>query len=196
MIAAERIAYLQNRIALYEDQQSYEELFVSLYSYLYHFAWTFVKSKQLSEEIVSDVFIKIWEKRKSLDKIDNLKVYLYVATKNIALNYLDNKKNVSFADIEDFSTELKSSYSDPEQLLITSDMLELINKAILQLPPRCRLIFKLVKEDRMRYKEAAEVLNISIKTVETQIAIALKKIGAAVSFDIHRTVASSVSHSK
>ena len=196
MIAAERIAYLQNRIAQYEDQQSYEELFISLYGYLYHFAWTFVKSKQLSEEIVSDVFIKIWEKRKSLDKVDNLKVYLYVATKNIALNYLDNKKNISFADIEDFSTELKSSYSDPEQLLITSDMLELINKAILQLPPRCRLIFKLVKEDRMKYKEAAEVLNISVKTVEAQIAIALKKIGAAVSFDIRRTVASSVSHSK
>ncbi|HLK30832.1 MAG TPA: RNA polymerase sigma-70 factor [Puia sp.] len=196
MIAADRIAYLQNRIARFEDQQAYKELFVSFYGYLSNFAWNFVKSKQISEEVVSDVFIKIWEKRKSLDKIDNLKVYLYVATRNVSLNYLDKKKNISFTDIEDFSTELKSSYSDPEQLLITSDMLLLINKAILQLPPKCRLIFKLIKEDRMKYREVAEVLHISVKTVEAQIAIALKKIGTAVSFDINKTVSSPVGHSK
>jgi RNA polymerase sigma-70 factor (ECF subfamily) len=188
MIAAERIVYLQNKIARFEDQQAYKELFTSLYGYLHHFAWNFVKSKQLSEEVVSDVFIKVWEKRKSLDKIENLKVYLYVATRNIALNYLDKKKNANYEDIEDFSAELKSSYSDPEQLLITSDMMFLINKAILQLPPRCQLIFKLVKEDRMKYKEVAEVLHISAKTVENQIAIALGKIGSAISFDISRTV--------
>ena len=196
MIAAERIAYLQNRIARFEDQQAYKELFTSLYSYLYHFAWNFVKSKQLSEEVVSDVFIKVWEKRKSLEKVYNLKVYLYVATRNISLNYLEKKEHTNFADIEDFSANLKSNYSDPEQLLITSDMMMLINKAILQLPPRCRLVFKLVKEDRMKYKEVAEILHISVKTVENHVAIALRKIGTAVSFDIHRTVSSSISHSK
>jgi RNA polymerase sigma-70 factor (family 1) len=196
MIAAERIAYLQNRVAQFEDQQAYKELFISLYSYLYNFAWNFVKSKQLSEEVVSDVFIKIWERRKTLEKIENLKVYLYVATKNVALNYIDKKKIASFSDIENFSNELKSAYSDPEELLITSDMMLLINKAILQLPPRCRLIFRLVKEDRMKYKEVAEILHISAKTVENQLAIAVRKIGSAVSFDIRRTVSSPIGHSK
>jgi len=196
MIAAERIAYLQDRIARFEDQEAYKELFISLYNYLYNFAWNFVKSKQVSEEVVSDVFIKVWEKRKSLEKINNLKVYLYVATKNISLNYLERKTYSSCSDIEDYSSELKSTYSDPEQLLITSDMLLLINKAILQLPPRCRLIFKLVKEDRMKYKEVAEILHISEKTVENQVAIAVRKIGAVISFDIKRSVSSTISHSK
>ena len=196
MIAAERISYLQNRIARFEDQQAYKELYISLYRCLFQFANSFVKSKQLSEEIVSDVFLKIWERRKSVQTIDNLKVYLYVATKNISLNYLDKKKTVSFLDIEDFSTELQSNYSDPEQLLITSDMMLLINNAILQLPSRCRLIFKLVKEDKMKYKEVAEVLHISVKTVENQVAIAVRKIGMAVKFDINRTMFSPSNQSK
>ena len=134
MIAAERIDYLQNRLSRFEDPQAYKELYIGLYEYLYHFAWSFVKSKELSEEIVSDVFIKVWEKRKMLLSIENLKVYLYVATRNISLNYLDKQKRSSFSNIDEFSGILKSNYSDPEQLLITSDMMLLIRTAILQLP--------------------------------------------------------------
>ncbi|MBS1946426.1 MAG: RNA polymerase sigma-70 factor [Bacteroidetes bacterium] len=196
MIAAERISYLQDQIARFDDQQAYKELFVSLYGYLYNFAWNFVKSKQLSEEVVSDVFIKVWEKRKSLGKIDNLKIYLYVSAKNIAINYLDKKAYRPFSSIEDHANELKSSYPDPEQLLITSDMMLIINKAIRQLPPKCRLIFKLVKEDRMKYKEVAEVLHISERTVENQVAIAVRKIGSSISFDINRAVSSTANHAK
>ncbi|MBS1669018.1 MAG: RNA polymerase sigma-70 factor [Bacteroidetes bacterium] len=192
MIAAERIEYLQNRIARFEDQQAYKELFIGLYSYLYHFAWGFVKSKELSEEIVSDVFIKVWEKRKAISGVENLKVYLYVATKNISLNYIDKQKQANFVDLSEVSVDIKSSYADPEQLLITSDMMERIQQAIYQLPPRCRLIFKLIKEDKMKYKEVAEILHISVKTVENQIAIAVKKIGFAINFDISRTLPSHV----
>src|SRR5579872_1699930 len=134
MIAAERIAFLQVRIAQFEDQKAYEELYVSLYKYLYHFAWSFVRSKQLAEEIVSDVFIKVWQKRTTLESIGNFKVYLYVATKNVALNYLCKSRTLSFSDIETLSTEPVSTYSDPEQLLITSDMMVLINNAIDHLP--------------------------------------------------------------
>jgi RNA polymerase sigma-70 factor (ECF subfamily) len=190
MIAAERIAFLQVRIAQFEDQKAYEELYVCLYKYLYNFAWSFVKSKQLAEEIVSDVFIKVWQKRSTLESIDNFKVYLYVATKNISLNYLGKSKTFSVADIQDFSTELISTYSDPEQLLITSDMMVLIQNAIAQLPSRCRLIFQLVKEDKMKCREVAEVLQLSTKTVENQVAIAVRKIGNAVRFDIGRAIVS------
>lgn len=190
MIAAERIAFLQVRIAQFEDQKAYEELYVSLYKYLYNFAWGFVKSKQLAEEIVSDVFIKVWQKRESLENIGNFKVYLYVATKNISLNYLGRTRTPSFADIDGLNTELISTYSDPEQLLITSDMMQLINNAIAQLPSRCRLIFQLVKEDKMKCREVAEILQLSTKTVENQVAIAVRKIGNAVRFDIGRAMVS------
>jgi RNA polymerase sigma-70 factor (family 1) len=190
MIAAERIEYLQMRIARFEDQKAYEELYVSLYEYLYNFAWSFVKSKQLSEEIVSDVFIKVWQKRSTLESIENFKVYLYVVAKNISLNYVGKNKALTCSDIRDLSAELISTYSDPEQLLITSDMMQLINNAIAQLPTRCRLIFRLVKEDKMKCREVAEILQISIKTVENQVAIAVRKIGNAVRFDIGRALAS------
>lgn len=189
MIAAERIAFLQMRIARFEDQKAYEELYVSLYEYLYNFAWSFVKSRQLSEEIVSDVFIKVWQKRSTLESIENFKVYLYVVAKNISLNYVGKNKALTYSDIRDLSAELISTYSDPEQLLITSDMMQLINNAVAQLPTRCRLIFRLVKEDRMKCREVAEILQISIKTVENQVAIAVRKIGNAVKFDIGRALA-------
>ncbi len=70
-------------------------------------------------------------------------------------------------------------------------MLSRIYKAIESLPPKCRMIFRLVKEDGLRYKEVADILHLSVKTVENQLAIAVRKIGRAVSFDISRSVSSS-----
>src|SRR5580704_16701906 len=145
-IATDRIHYLQLRIARYDDQQAYKELFTSFYSYLFPFALGIVKSKESAEEVISDIFIKIWEKREALEKITNLKVYLYVATRNTAFNYADKQKRNATNSIEEFSVEFKSRYFDPEQLLITADMVNLIEKVIDKLPPKCRIVFKLVKE--------------------------------------------------
>jgi len=193
-IASDRIHYLQSRIARFDDQVAYKELFTSFYSYLFPFALGIVRSKESAEEVVSDIFIKIWEKRKVLEKISNLKVYLYVATRNMAFNYADKQKRSATNSIEEFSVEFKSRYFDPEQLLITADMMTLIEQEIDRLPPKCRIIFKLVKEDNLKYKEVAEILNISSKTVENQLAIALRKIGHAVRFDITKTISPHVSH--
>jgi RNA polymerase sigma-70 factor (family 1) len=194
MIDVNRIEYLQYRIACFDDQHAYKELFTSLYSYLCTFARTIVKSKEPAEEVVSDVFIKIWEMRKDLEKIENLKVYLYVSTRNHSLNYLEKQKRIVTNSTGELHTEFVSLYFDPEQLLITADMLALIHKAIDQLPPKCKMIFKLVKEDGLKYREVAEILSISIKTVENQLAIALHKIGNAVSFDIKRTISAPLGH--
>jgi RNA polymerase sigma-70 factor (ECF subfamily) len=160
MIAPNKITDLQARIARHEDPLAYKELFTSLYNHLLHFALSVVRAKQPAEEIVSDVFIKIWEKRKELDKIENLKVYLYIATKNKALNYLEKQKKTVTDDIEKFAGQFKSIYFNPEQLMITADMVALIHGAIENLPNRCKMIFKLVKEDNMKYKEVAGIMNI------------------------------------
>ncbi len=195
-IATDRIQYLQTCIARNDDQHAYKELFIGLYSHLTQFAFSIVKTRESAEEVVSDLFIKIWEKRKALEKIGNLKVYLYVATRNIALNYLEKQKRAATNSLEDCSADFTSLYFDPEQLMITADMLELIEKAIDGLPPKCKMIFKLVKEDNLRYKEVAEIMGISVKTVENQLAIALRKIGSVISFNIHRTISTSVGQSK
>jgi RNA polymerase sigma-70 factor (family 1) len=188
MIAAPRILDLQNRIALFDDQSAYKELFTELYPWLYRFAQSFVRSKQISEEVVSDVFIRIWEKRKELERIGNLKVYLYIATRNIALNYLEKLRRSDTNSLDSFAPGMKSLYFNPEQLLITAEMMIRIQKAIDDLPHKCKLTFKLVKEDGLKYREAAEILQVSVKTVENQLAIALQKIGHAVSFDIKKSI--------
>jgi RNA polymerase sigma-70 factor (family 1) len=190
MIAAAKIHYLQERIARYDDTFAYKELYLSFYNSLLTFALSYVKSREQAEEIVSDVFINIWERRKRIDSINNLKVYLFIATKNTALNYLSRQNKTVITDINEEAAELRSVYFDPEQLLITAEMIALIKAAINQLPPKCKIIFKLVKEDELKYKEVAEVLDISIKTVENQISIALKKIGAAINFDITKAISS------
>jgi RNA polymerase sigma-70 factor (family 1) len=189
MLTADQILYYQQQIAFYDDQQAYKLLFTELYPYLYPFARALVKSKELAEEVVSDVFIKVWEKRKELAKIENLRLYLYVATRHIALNYLDQEKRKPTSPLDHLQhSEYITVHLDPERLLITSDMLALVRKAIDQLPPQCKIIFKLVKEDGLKYREVAEILNISSKTVENQLAIALRKIGNAVSFDVNRSI--------
>jgi RNA polymerase sigma-70 factor (family 1) len=194
MLIPERIQYLQGRIARFNDQLAYKELFTGLYNYLFTFARGLVHEKEAAEEIVSDVFIMVWEKRKDLERIENLKVYLYVSTRNMAFNYLEKEKRSATDSLDGAPANLTSVYLDPEQLLITADMIALIQKAIAHLPPKCRMIFKLAKEDGLKYREVAEVLNISIKTVENQLAIALHKIGSTVSFDIRKAVSSSVGH--
>jgi len=187
-IAPARIRFLQTRIARFEDQQAYKELFLSLYPPLFNFTSGIIKSKPAAEEIISDVFIKIWEKRRDLDLIANIKVYCYVIAKNLSLNYLEKQKRITTLNIEDYSDSLTDVFIDPEQLMITSEMMERIKSAIDELPARCKMIFNLVKENDFKYKEAAEIMNISVKTVENQLAIALKKISVSINFDLSRSL--------
>ena len=182
------IERLQQQIALFNNQQAYNELFLHFYPPLHQFAFSFLRSKQLSEEAVSDVFIKIWEKRKTLHTITNLKFYLFTATRNTAFNYLKKQKGLQNLLPDDYWVELNSVFFDPEQLMITAEMVNKIHEAVQSLPARCKLIFKLVKEEELKYREVAELLNLSIKTVENQMTLALKKIGSAIGFDVHRSV--------
>ncbi|HEV2354710.1 MAG TPA: RNA polymerase sigma-70 factor [Puia sp.] len=186
-----KIRDLQQRIGRFDDAFAYRELYTSLYGCLFGFARTIIPSRESAEEVVSDVFIKVWERRREIEKIKNLKLYLYVATRNIAFNYLDKQKRIASHPI-DAEPEFTSIYFDPEQLLVTADMLALIQKAIDQLPPRCKIIFKLVKDDSLKYREVAEILNLSVKTVENQMAIALEKIGKSIRFEPGRSIPSTV----
>src|SRR5688500_17796557 len=159
--------------------KAYKELYYLFFDGLHRFSFSFVKSKEAAEEIVSDVFIKVWQMRSRLTEINNLKVYLYTVTKNFSINYIHrNYKNVSLS-IHEMDIEPVIELSNPEELFISTEMLNTIRQAIRELPPQCRLIFQLVKEDGLKYKEAAEVMNISVLTVRNQLAIAIRKIGAS-----------------
>ncbi len=186
MISANEIKELQYKISTTGDQHAYAQLYLAYMPYLLRFAKSIIKNNELSEEIVSDVFIKVWQNRADIGKVDNLKLYLYVSTKNTALNYLSRHFRKDVISLEEMSLNISIGTYNPEQLLITSEAVKKINLEIQKLPPRCRLIFKLVKEDRLRYNEIARLLNISVKTIDNQMAIALKKISSAINFDLKK----------
>lgn len=182
------IKELLRRIAIYDDEPAYKELFFLFYKPLLQFAESFVRNHEMAEEIVSDVFIRVWERRRHLEAITNPKVYLYVSVKNTALKYLLKQQKQVAITIDELHVELESQYNDPLQLLITAEMMLRVEQAINDLPPRCKIVYKLIREDGLRYKEVAEILNISIKTIDNQLAIALKKIGKAININLKKVV--------
>jgi RNA polymerase sigma-70 factor (ECF subfamily) len=177
MNAFDDIKRLQERIALYEDMQAYKQLYDLLFSQLHYFSATIVRSNESAEEIVSDVFIKVWQLRNKLMEIENLRVYLYTITKNFSLNYITRNSKQTTINLDETDIGPAVDVQGPAELCISADMIIQIKKIIQQLPPRCRIIFQLVKEDGMKYKEVAEILNISVLTVRNQLALAIKKIG-------------------
>lgn len=188
MLSPPEIKELQRRLSMYDDESAYKDLFITFSKPLQQFAFSFIKSKELAEEIVSDVFIKIWQKRNELEFIGNLKVYLYVSIKNTALTYLLKQHRRVAISIDELDVELESFARTPEEILLSGELIRKIEEVIFSLPPRCKIIFKLIKEDGLRYKEVAEILNISVKTIDNQLAIALRKISKVVNTDLDRVL--------
>ncbi len=170
---------LLQKVAL-GDESAFRELFTFFYKRLYHFAFAIVKTREAGEEIVEDVFIRIWQQKENVGSIQNIKVYLYTATKNTALNYLSKKARENITEpFDHINIALVPPPITPEQIMITGEMYKKIQEAIESLPPRCKMIFKLIREDGLKYKEVSEILNISVNTIDVQMAIAVKRIAAA-----------------
>lgn len=153
--------------------ESFEKLFKQYHPALVAYAHQYLKSKEDAMEVVQDVFMSIW-KRDDLTFDNNLKGYLYTATRNKSLNALQKKKlpTVSFsAAIHDGQTDNPSD----EALEVEELKAELYDE-IYNLPEKCRQIFLLSRQQGKTYNEIAEQLNISVKTVENQISIALKRL--------------------
>lgn len=162
------------------DESAFRQVYGSFYKRLVQFAFAIVKTRESAEEIVEDVFVRIWQHRTSMPSIHNLRVYLYTATKNTALNYLSKKARESITEpFDHIQIELGDAGITPEEILITTEMYRKLQETVEALPPRCKMIFKLVREDGLRYKEIAEILNISVNTIDVQMAIAVRRIAAA-----------------
>jgi RNA polymerase sigma-70 factor (ECF subfamily) len=146
------------------------------------FARSILGSQEEAEEVVSDFFIGIWQRRASLPFMENPKLYFFVGVKNTALNKLTKIKKQKIPLPEEWQTTLNSVFFNPEQLMLSAEIVKKIMASINELPPKCRAIFKLIKEEGLKYAEVATLLDISIKTVEAQIGIALQKIRTSSSF--------------
>ncbi len=168
------------------DQEAFKTLYLFFSKRLLHFAFAIVKVKESSEEIVEDVFIKLWKSRENLVHVQNIKVYLYSAIKNTSLNYISKKAKECITEPFDHIDIELSESQDPEKIMITSEMFTRLQEAVDTLAPRCKIIFKLIREDGLKYKEVAEILNISVNTIDAQMAIAVKKIAFALRNEVEQ----------
>ncbi len=153
------------------DADAFKNLFETYCQALIYFAWRYVKNTQIAENIVQDVFLMIWFNRTKLNPALKIKPYLYKAVKNQAMQHLRKTK---FENQKENIQSLDSSTKSPEDILDEKEIAISVQRAISELPSKCRLIFTMSKYSNLTYSEIAEIQNISIKTVETHMGRALK----------------------
>ncbi|OJU29113.1 MAG: hypothetical protein BGN92_11795 [Sphingobacteriales bacterium 41-5] len=177
----EKIIRLVYDISEKNDQIAFAQLYRFFFPGLLTFANSIVKNKSLSEDIVSNVFIKIWENRKILPTIKNLSHYLYVAVKHASINSIYREKSFFFDEINEDNQLVFNHTTDT---VISKENLIKITEAINLLPPKCRLIFRLIKEEGLKHAEVASLLELSESTIENQITIALRKIAECLQLEL------------
>ncbi|MEX6687817.1 RNA polymerase sigma-70 factor [Danxiaibacter flavus] len=172
---------------LLEIASGNEKAFAQLYEHfsvqLLRFAKSLLRNNECAEEAVEDVFIGVWRNRTTIAEVENIAVYLYVATKNKCLTILSQKaKELISAPYEFLDVQIEDQ-SNPYTIMASDEAFARMKKAINTLPPKCKMIFKLVREDGLKYKEVAQILNISVNTIDVHMAIAVKRICAAMEIE-------------
>lgn len=181
-----RTTNLIQRIATYDDKLAFESL-LKLYSErLFTYAMVLLKKEELAEEVVSDVWLKLWNNRKRLTEIKHFESYLYTAIKNQALSYSvkENSLNGSLHRIRDYHhlpIEPASLEPDPFKQLEAKELKEVIKEVTNLLPPLGQKAFRMVREEGRSYQESADALGISVNTLKTHLRRATKKLRKQIS---------------
>ncbi|MCX6327139.1 MAG: RNA polymerase sigma-70 factor [Bacteroidia bacterium] len=158
------------------DEQAFELLFRKYYVRLCAFANKFLNDPEEAQEIVQDVFTKIWEGREEIDPEDSLKSYIFKIAQNLSINKLRRKKVESrYAEIYKLVYIEQHEFSAHESLL-ARELEENIAHSIGKLPSECRKVFELSRNEGLKYREIADTLHISVKTVEAQMSKALRSL--------------------
>lgn len=155
------------------DITAFEMFFKTYYQPLCNYAYSFIQDKDEAEEIVQSTFISVWEKRGTLDIKTSLKSYLYTMVRNTSLNVIKHEK-IKQRYVGEALAMDDRTHESVSQSVLSLELEEKIQQAILTLPEQCRLVFKLSRFEELRYAEIAEQLDISIKTVENHMGKALR----------------------
>ncbi|MFA6819980.1 MAG: RNA polymerase sigma-70 factor [Bacteroidaceae bacterium] len=159
----------------WHTKEGFEMLFKQHYEPLCGFVFGIVQDYDVSEDVIQELFVKFWEKRNDIPEDISIKGYLYRAARNMALNEMKHSEIKN-----DFNLFNRDEMSDAEQNIgnsaETSELQKMIDQAINKLPTERKKIFLMSREDGLKYKEIAEELNISIKTVENQMGKALSTL--------------------
>jgi RNA polymerase sigma-70 factor, ECF subfamily len=152
----------------------FEKLFRQHSKDLCNLAYNIVRDKDAAKDIVQDVFFKLWKNKDQVERGEQIRHYLFKATSHTCLNYLRSSKKIVKIDAESTLQNIHASASHEE---VGYKELELrVAHAINNLPAKCKTIYLLSRHEGMKYQEIADTLEISIKTVENQMGIALEKL--------------------
>lgn len=167
----------------YKDEPEFSKVYSIYFPKLVRFAREFVLSTEDAENIIQDIFIYLWERQEILSTLSNLNAFLFVLVKNRCIDFIRQQKMIErkreeFDAVLDKELQLKmyALQQFDENALSTDDVENIINKAVDSLPEKCREVFILSRMEGLKYREIAERLNISTKTVENQMITALKKL--------------------
>jgi RNA polymerase sigma-70 factor (ECF subfamily) len=159
------------------DSAAFEALFRAMYDQLCEFAEGYVRSSHAAEEIVDDVFLKLWAERDRRAVRGSVKSYLYVAVRNHALNHIARRKvEQRYSDrvLQLEGPMWQSGISHVEDEFYSQELATQVREAIDELPERARQTYLLYYRDHLSYAEVAAIMGVSVKTVENQLARALK----------------------
>lgn len=156
------------------NRNAFDALFRGRYEKLVWFAQTFVSENAVAEEIVSDVFVWLWQHREKLQEIDNPEVYLFTAVKNRCFNSLRSKTHN--VPIEEQPDAQRTDYESPHDEMEHRELYQRLNEVVNQLPEQQRIVFRMVKESGLSAKQCARILNLSPRTVETHLYKAVQKL--------------------
>jgi len=151
----------------------FEGVFKTHYKELILHALRFVEDEEEAEEIVQALFLDIWNKRAELQINTSLRSYLYTSVRNTCLNFIKHKK-VEYKYKEHNAHLITEESGTEKDSLVQQELAEKIDQAISKLPPERQKVFKMSRYEGLKYKEIAEQMNISVKTVENQMGKALK----------------------
>lgn len=160
------------------DGKVFEYVYYKYSELLYLYAIGLTADHAASEDLVNDSFMDLWEKRHNIDIKISLKAYLLIIVRNKALNYLKRKKHEKpFGIDKDYQFLIEEDVNLQLEKFLQIEEIEIrLHNAIGQLSPQCQQIFRMSKFNQLSYKEIADQLNISVFTVKTQIARALKSL--------------------
>ena len=170
------IDQLFQRVTLHDDAGAFERIFHITYKALCVIAAKTVKNKVLAEEIVDDVFYHFWKNRKTITITTAFRPYLLISVRNRSLDYLRKIKTSEQSSLEPVIGSLQSDQPIALNHLIYEELQVRIDEVIQSLPAQCRTIFLMNRNEGSTYREIAEKLGLSIKTIETQMGRALRHL--------------------
>jgi len=156
------------------SQFAFNQLFEKYYDYAFDVALLYCTYHD-AEEVISDVFARIWNNRQQLQDINNFKSYLFISLKNQSFNYL-RKRKIDTVEIDNTFDYLMQKEMGPQAQLELSELNNEIEDVISNLPPKCKEAFKLVREEGLRYKDAAKRLSITENTLDVHLKKATRRI--------------------